>query len=87
MIEDFIIGNGLCRVKDLERADARAYAACSIFFDAVANALNALDGKVQLEVLCGGLLQELGKMQIGADRSRPAEFPRKFTRAWLSNVP
>lgn len=57
------------------------------FFDAVANALNALDGKVQLEVLCGGLLQELGKMQIGADRSRPAEFPRKFTRAWLSNVP
>ena len=71
----------------MSKIHRRAYAAAATMFESVAEALNALDGKVKLEVLCGGVLEELQKMQLGADRTRPADFPRKFTRMWLSNVP
>ena len=56
-------------------------------FESVAEALNALDGRVKLEVLSGDVLKELQKMQLGGDYTRPADFPRKFTRMWLSNIP
>lgn len=67
--------------------DTRTYAACSAFFESVAEALNAVDGRVKLEVLCGEVIDELKKMQLNADRRRPAEFPKTFNRIWLSNVP
>ncbi|KAJ7467818.1 hypothetical protein B0H11DRAFT_1814028 [Mycena galericulata] len=57
------------------------------FFQGVINALKALEGSVKLEVICGGLMEELGKLRLGTDTSRPAKFPRTFTRAYLSNVP
>lgn len=60
---------------------------CSIFFAEVAAALKALDSKITIEVLCGGLPEELSKMKFKCDSHRPANFPRSFDRMWMSNVP
>ncbi|KAJ7041619.1 hypothetical protein C8F04DRAFT_994717 [Mycena alexandri] len=57
------------------------------FFQGVIDALTALDGSIKLEIILGGLMEELGKMNLGTGASRPAKFPRKFTRAYLSNIP
>ncbi|KAJ6580630.1 hypothetical protein B0H19DRAFT_1369180 [Mycena capillaripes] len=57
------------------------------FFQGAMDALKALEGSITLEIICGGLMQELGKMRLGTDTDRPAKFPRSFTRAYLSNVP
>ena len=65
-----------------------AWRACSAFFGEVAAALKALgSGKVTLEMVCGGLPEELGKMRNNRDSCRPKEFPRSYMRMWLSNVP
>ncbi len=61
--------------------------ACGAFFEETAAALKALADRITLEVLCGGLSEELYKMHVKADTARPKEFPRKYTRMWLSNVP
>ena len=71
----------------ISRTNRRAYAASATLFEDVAEALKALEGQVRLEVICGGVLEELQKMQVKADTARPAEFPRTFTRVWMSNVP
>ncbi|KIM72449.1 hypothetical protein PILCRDRAFT_16127, partial [Piloderma croceum F 1598] len=57
------------------------------FFDRVVEALKGMKGHVTIEVLQGELVQEMSKMRFRGDGSRPATFPRSFTRAWLSNVP
>ncbi|KAJ7500536.1 hypothetical protein B0H11DRAFT_1995698 [Mycena galericulata] len=57
------------------------------FFQGVMDALKALAGSVKLEIICGGLMEEMGKLRLGTDTTRPAKFPRTFTRAYLSNVP
>ncbi|KAI0366581.1 hypothetical protein BV20DRAFT_1124210 [Pilatotrama ljubarskyi] len=59
----------------------------SKFFEEVAAALRGLRGRVVVELICGGLSEELAKMRFGGDVTRPKEFPRKYTRMWLSNVP
>ncbi|KAJ7750682.1 hypothetical protein DFH07DRAFT_922529 [Mycena maculata] len=71
------------------RADPEspAYTHTMRFFQGVMNALKALEGSVKLEIICGGLMEELGKLRLGTDTTRPAKFPRTFTRAYLSNVP
>ncbi|TFK84368.1 hypothetical protein K466DRAFT_654782 [Polyporus arcularius HHB13444] len=61
--------------------------ACGAFFEETAAALKALADRITLEVLCGGLSEELYKMHVKADTARSKEFPRKYTRMWLSNVP
>jgi hypothetical protein len=64
--------------------------ACTIviqFFDAVREALRALQGRVILEFVCGDLIKELTKMRLGDDISRPAQFPTLYMRGYLSNVP
>ena len=61
---------------------------CSSFFGEVADALRILAPKITLEIICGGLSQELNKMQLGKGvDGRPDTFPRTYTRMWLSNVP
>ncbi|KDQ51621.1 hypothetical protein JAAARDRAFT_704064 [Jaapia argillacea MUCL 33604] len=57
------------------------------FFDSVTQALKGLSGRIQLEVLLGDLDRETEMMQLQADSTRPPEFPRSFSRIWLSNVP
>ncbi|KAJ7662858.1 hypothetical protein B0H17DRAFT_1257681 [Mycena rosella] len=79
---------GTDRGGDLPRdPESPVYTHTTRFFQAVINALKALDGAVKLEVICGGLMEELGKMKLGTDTNRPANFPRMFTRAYLSNIP
>ncbi|SJL02426.1 uncharacterized protein ARMOST_05753 [Armillaria ostoyae] len=41
---------------------------------------------IKIELLQGDISQELMKMAYGID-NRPPDFPRTFTRMWLSNVP
>ncbi|KAI0719795.1 hypothetical protein C8T65DRAFT_603249 [Cerioporus squamosus] len=64
-----------------------AWDVCSEFFDNVATALKTLGKRVTLEFICGGLSEELAKMRFKGDVARPKEFPRMYTRMWLSNVP
>ncbi|KAI0357689.1 hypothetical protein OH77DRAFT_1502792 [Trametes cingulata] len=59
----------------------------SAFFEEVVAALKGLRGRVTVELICGGLSEELAKMRFKGDVTRPPEFPRKYTRMWLSNVP
>ncbi|TCD61538.1 hypothetical protein EIP91_008282 [Steccherinum ochraceum] len=49
-------------------------------------ALQDMKGHIRIEALTGDLNGELAKMWLGDD-TRPADYPRKFTRGWLSNVP
>lgn len=71
---------------DVER-DYPAFSVGETFFDAVVDALKALKGRIILEVIHDDLSSGLLKIRAGATDSRPAEFPKKFTRMWLSNVP
>ena len=70
-----------------EPPDAPAFSHVSAFFDEVVKSLMVLNGRVQLEILCGELTQELSKMVFGSDSKRPKTFPRVYSRAYLSNVP
>ena len=58
----------------------------STFFDAAAAAVKKLKDHICIEFLGGEINAELSKITLGVDR-RPAEFPRKYTRMWLSNIP
>lgn len=87
-IESFNVRLGL--QKDLGHglnADYPSYSVVWTFFNGVLEAWRALDQKIQLEIVCGELHQELSKMRICGDKTRPTQFPRSYTRAWLSNVP
>ncbi|KAI0649800.1 hypothetical protein C8Q79DRAFT_923284 [Trametes meyenii] len=64
-----------------------AWNAFKVFFEEVAAALQGLNGHLTLELISGGLSEELTKMRYKGDVTRPAAFPRKYTRMWLSNVP
>jgi hypothetical protein len=70
-----------------EPPDAPAFSHVSAFFDEVVKSLVALRGRVKLEMLCGELTQELSKMKLRSDQTRPTEFPRLYSRAYLSNIP
>ncbi|KAI0357702.1 hypothetical protein OH77DRAFT_1421794 [Trametes cingulata] len=73
------------RVKN--NANTLAWDVFSTFFENVAAALRGLTGHVTVELICGGLSEELAKMRLKGDVNRPPSFPRKYTRMWLSNVP
>ena len=64
-----------------------AWSTCNSFFEEVATALEALGSCITIEMVVGGLSEELAKMRYGGDLTRPKEYPRKYTRMWLSNVP
>ncbi|EIW52006.1 uncharacterized protein TRAVEDRAFT_53988 [Trametes versicolor FP-101664 SS1] len=68
-------------------ANATAWDTFNAFFDEISNALKGLEGHITVELIAGGLSEELAKMRLGGDVTRPASFPRKYTRMWLSNVP
>ncbi|KAI9060048.1 hypothetical protein FKP32DRAFT_1679333 [Trametes sanguinea] len=68
-------------------ADTLAWDIFSAFFDEIAKAIEGLGDHVTVELIVGGLSEELAKMRTKADVTRPEVFPRKFTRMWLSNVP
>ncbi|KAI0366567.1 hypothetical protein BV20DRAFT_1002228 [Pilatotrama ljubarskyi] len=57
------------------------------FFENISAALRGLSGHITVELICGGLSEELAKMRFKGDVTRPANFPRKYLRMWLSNVP
>ena len=59
----------------------------SAFFKAAAQALRILGSHVKLEILHGSLNEEMSKMRLKSDASRPSEFPKEYIRMWLSNVP
>ncbi|KAI0672184.1 hypothetical protein C8Q78DRAFT_971990 [Trametes maxima] len=64
-----------------------AWNAFNVFLEEVAAALKGLYGHLTLEFITGGLSEELAKMRYKGDITRPATFPREYTRMWLSNVP
>ncbi|KAH8101280.1 hypothetical protein BXZ70DRAFT_935376 [Cristinia sonorae] len=68
-------------------SDCPVFSTVEIFFDAVIRGLTALDRHIKLEVLQGSLISDLSRMKAGTDSKRPTEFPRRYTRMWLSNVP
>lgn len=68
--------------------DTLTYEVAGAFFEGVSKAIGGLRGRITVELICGGLSEELAKMRLGGDVSdRPPEFPKKYTRMWLSNVP
>ncbi|KAF7985824.1 hypothetical protein HWV62_490 [Athelia sp. TMB] len=67
--------------------DAPAYSHVSSFFDGVVETLRKMRGRIKVEVIQAELIAELSKWRFGDDAGRPAAFPTRFTRAWLSNVP
>jgi len=56
------------------------------FLDGVVDAVKSLGNNLQCEFIAGEINQELSKVRLGTD-SRPNQFPRKWTRIWLSNIP
>ncbi|KAJ6507320.1 hypothetical protein C8R47DRAFT_1100924 [Mycena vitilis] len=70
-----------------DQPDAPSFSNFVDLFDKVSEALTSLKSQVKLEVLCGELTQELSKMRLGGDHTRPADFPRSYQRGHLSNVP
>ncbi|TBU53623.1 hypothetical protein BD310DRAFT_887493 [Dichomitus squalens] len=64
-----------------------AWQVCDAFFGEAAAALKGLESCITLELICGGLSEELAKIHFKGDLTRPKDFPRKYTRMWLSNVP
>ncbi|OJT04049.1 hypothetical protein TRAPUB_5285 [Trametes pubescens] len=67
--------------------NATAWDTFNPFFDEISNVLKGLAGHITVELIAGGLSEELAKMRLGGDVTRPTSFPRKYTRMWLSNVP
>ncbi|KIJ64313.1 hypothetical protein HYDPIDRAFT_112299 [Hydnomerulius pinastri MD-312] len=65
--------------------DSPTYAFMSSFFEGVVEAIQALSGSIQVEMRCGEVNQEVLKIQT--QTSRPPQFPKTFTRIWLSNIP
>ncbi|KAL6301519.1 hypothetical protein BKA93DRAFT_796987 [Sparassis latifolia] len=95
-IEDFNVETGLKpRSSYGTNSDAPAFTAVADFFRATAEAVRGMKDRVVLEVLCGELSQEIAKMQLDNNasrparfpKSRPARFPKLFTRAYVSNIP
>ncbi|KAJ7173293.1 hypothetical protein C8R46DRAFT_945999 [Mycena filopes] len=68
-------------------AESPVYTHTMRFFQGAMDAMKALEGSIKIEIIYGGLMEEVAKMSLGTDSNRPAKFPRKFTRAYLSNVP
>lgn len=67
--------------------DCPSFSVARAFFGEVVDALKVLKGQVKLEILQGDLMHELAQMRLGGDHSRPSDFPRRYTRMWMSNVP
>ncbi|KAK7031941.1 hypothetical protein R3P38DRAFT_3265860 [Favolaschia claudopus] len=88
MLDSFNKRFGIAKGGDLPPdPDSPAFTHTMRFFDGAIDALKVLDGSIKLEIIYGGLMEELGKMRLETDTRRPKEFPRRFTRAYLSNVP
>lgn len=89
-INNFNIRMGLVGDRDSTEGDVdKSYPSFSVgeaFFDGVVTAMKALKGRIVLEVIHDDLSTALSKIRAGAG-TRPADFPGKFMRMWLSNVP
>lgn len=57
------------------------------FFELLGKALAKLEDHLRIEPLAGDMLGVMAKMRSNSDTLRPADYPRQYTRAWLSNVP
>lgn len=76
-------------LKDMNKGRKTASPAFSYlvtFFEATVAAAKAMKDHLRIEFMGGEINAQLSKISLGVDR-RPAEFPRKFTRIWLSNIP
>ncbi|KAJ7068905.1 hypothetical protein B0H15DRAFT_139954 [Mycena belliarum] len=86
-IDLFNLRFGISSTSGNDAPDAPSFGNFADLFVEVAKAMKALKNQVKLELLCGELTQELTKMRFGGDHTRPADFPRLYSRAHLSNVP
>jgi hypothetical protein len=77
---------GVRTESEKSQKESPTFSYTSAFFDAVVDTVKALGPSLQLEFICGEVNQELAKIRLHTD-SRPANFPSKFTRIWLSNIP
>ncbi|TCD63140.1 hypothetical protein EIP91_005899 [Steccherinum ochraceum] len=67
--------------------DCPCFSVGQAFFSGVVDALKTLKGQIKVEIVYGELSHELAKMGLGGDGSRPDDFPKKYSRMWMSNVP
>ncbi|KAG2006704.1 hypothetical protein CC2G_014457 [Coprinopsis cinerea AmutBmut pab1-1] len=56
-------------------------------FDSVRQTMDLLEGSITLEFLCSELYSGLPRLIAGDFGPRPASYPKKYLRMWLSNTP
>ncbi|KAH6901879.1 hypothetical protein BKA70DRAFT_1307700 [Coprinopsis sp. MPI-PUGE-AT-0042] len=59
----------------------------SMFFDSVSRAMSMMYDDVTIEFCCAELCNGLPRLIAGDLGPRPATFPKKYLRMWLSNTP
>ncbi|KZV73536.1 hypothetical protein PENSPDRAFT_648881 [Peniophora sp. CONT] len=65
---------------------AASFGTSATFFEAVAKAWKAMREKLSFEFIHGEMNEQLAILRSPAS-CRPDQYPRDFTRMWLSNVP
>lgn len=85
-IGEFNNTHGIAVENSLTKEESPAFSYVAAFFERVVDVVKTLQNSVQLEFICGEINTELAKVRLQTD-SRPASFPKQFTRIWLSNIP
>ncbi|KAF9526017.1 hypothetical protein CPB83DRAFT_896481 [Crepidotus variabilis] len=76
------------KITDLQaKREWPVFAHVMTFFGGVMDVVKNLKSRLKVEILCGEINSELSKMRLGTDKTRPPDFPRKFMRMWVSNIP
>ncbi|TFK27293.1 hypothetical protein FA15DRAFT_220295 [Coprinopsis marcescibilis] len=86
-LANYLIDHGLeGKIDEEMKKDSPAFAYTSAFFEVMVDSINDLGDKLNIEFVCEEIHQSLAKMKSGADDRNP-NFPRQFTRIWMSNIP
>lgn len=64
-----------------------AFAITAQFFELVANSMWVLQNTLKLEVVVSDVFTGTTRLLAGDLGKRPKEFPDRYSRMWLSNVP
>lgn len=83
---DFNKAHGLSQKdKDLVK-NAPTMGHMMALFDGIVDAVKVLGAQLRCEFIAGDINEEMSKVRMGAD-TRPNNFPKTWTRIWLSNIP
>ncbi|CAA7262627.1 unnamed protein product [Cyclocybe aegerita] len=70
-----------------DRSKKTGYSIMSQFFEVLAEALWSVSRMLKFEILVGDVITGVPRLVAGDFGKRPKEFPRTYSRIWLSNVP